>query len=172
MTDPAGAGPDIMRKHTGMTRIRQAVPADVPEILRIENESFPDPWSEKDIKEDITGNDIAYFAVLTSGGSGADLKPAGYADMWIIAGEAQLMNIAVDRRMRGNGCGRMLMEHMAGAARERGCTLMTLEVRRSNEAAISLYKGLGFVETGIRPAYYIDNKEDAILMDLALSDDH
>jgi ribosomal-protein-alanine N-acetyltransferase len=155
-----------------MIHIRQAVIDDLTELVRIENESFPDPWSEQDIAGDISGNDVAYVAVMIPDESGPDCRPEGYADMWMIAGEAQLMNIAIGRNFRGRGYGRKLLEHMTDIARECGCTLMTLEVRRSNAAAISLYTSIGFTAAGIRPAYYIDNNEDAILMDLALSEDH
>ena len=91
--------------------------------------------------------------------------------MWMIAGEAQLNNIAVDEDLRGRGYGRMMLDHMSDESIRRGCSSMTLEVRRSNKAAISLYRGAGFTETGIRPRYYLDNNEDAVIMDKILLTD-
>lgn len=160
--------------------VRKACANDIDEIVRIESETSASPWSRDSISHDVETNADAYVAVLTCiekhcGGDScpegscketeAEVLIAGYADMWMIAGEAQLNNIAVDERFRGRGYGRMLLDHMSDESIRRGCGSMTLEVRRSNEAAISLYRGSGFTETGIRPHYYLDNNEDAVIMD-------
>jgi ribosomal-protein-alanine N-acetyltransferase len=84
--------------------------------------------------------------------------------MWIVAGEAQLFNIVVDPAYRGNEIGFRLLEHMIKVASQT-CNVITLEVRRSNVPAISLYLKSGFRQTGMRKAYYTDNGEDAVLMD-------
>ena len=160
--------------------VRKACTRDIDEIVRIESETSASPWSRDSISYDVETNADAYVAVLICGeeGCGEDSCPgescketdakariAGYADMWMIAGEAQLNNIAVDEDLRGRGYGRMLLDHMSDESIRRGCSSMTLEVRRSNIAAISLYRGAGFTETGIRPRYYLDNNEDAVIMD-------
>jgi ribosomal-protein-alanine N-acetyltransferase len=165
--------------------VRRACTEDIDEILRIESETSASPWSRSSILHDIETNPDACVAVLIceedscgedigSGEgrseTGAESRIAGYADMWMIAGEAQLNNIAVDEDMRGRGYGRMLLDHMSDECTGRGCSSMTLEVRRSNKAAISLYRGSGFTETGIRPRYYLDNNEDAVIMDKYYTD--
>ena len=140
--------------------IRQAKLYDVPALARIERESFARPWSAEEITRDVVKNEKAFVAVAELGG-----ETAGYADMWIVAGEAQLFNIVVAPEYRGLGIGSILLRFMAEAAARSGCRNMTLEVRRSNEPAISMYRKGGFHDSGLRKGYYSDNHEDAVLMD-------
>ena len=146
-------------------RIRQARIYDVPALARIERESFVSPWSAEDITRDIVSNRKAYVAVAELNG-----EPVGYADMWIVAGEAQLFNIVVDPAYRGNEIGLRLLGHMLQVA-ARNCSVITLEVRRSNIPAINLYLRRGFREVGVRKKYYSDNGEDAILMNRDLDEE-
>lgn len=145
--------------------IRRAKLYDVPALARIERESFVSPWSAEEITRDVAGNDRAYVAVAEYGG-----EVIGYADMWIIAGEAQLFNIVVDPSYRGNEVGLKLMGHMIGVA-AKTCQVITLEVRRSNVPALALYRRSGFRQVGVRKGYYTDNGEDAILMDRELGEE-
>ncbi len=145
--------------------IRQAVPEDLDAIVNIEKACFPDPWSRESFARDIAENEFAYLAVLEAEGLEA---LAGYADMTCILGEANIDSIAVVPEARGRGLGEALLSHMIDRATGQGCYLMMLEVRRSNEAAISLYKKHGFEEIGVRRGYYADNGEDAILMNKEL----
>lgn len=172
------AGTEPLRNCNMKIEVRRACREDIDGICRIESATSASPWSRESISHDIEANPNAYAAVITADETGADaakaiLDPYGsqviaYADMWMIAGEAQLNNIAVDALYRCRGYGRMLLEHMADTGRENGCSVMTLEVRRGNAAAISLYTKAGFVQTGIRSHYYTDNGEDAVLMDRIL----
>ena len=141
--------------------IRRAKLGDVPAMARIERKSFDSPWSADEIAKDVTAGDSVYAAVAECGG-----ETAGYADMRIVAGEAQIYNIAVTPGSRRRGIGEALLEHMIEAGKERGCSLVTLEVRAGNEAAMELYKKLGFHEVGRRASYYAEGGEDAVLMDL------
>ncbi len=143
-------------------KIRQAKIYDVPALARIERDSFVSPWSADEITRDVAMNPRAYVAVAEIDG-----VPVGYADMWIVAGEAQLYNIAVDPAYRRNEIGGKLLEHMAAVAM-RSCRIMTLEVRRSNIPALEMYRKKGFRDVGVRKGYYADNGEDAVLMDLDL----
>ena len=143
-------------------RIRQAKIYDVTALARIERDSFVSPWSAEEITRDIALNPKAYVAVAEINGA-----PVGYADMWIVAGEAQLFNIVVDPAYRRNEIGSKLLEYMASVAM-RTCRIMTLEVRRSNIPAIEMYRSRGFRDVGVRKKYYQDNGEDAVLMDLDL----
>jgi [ribosomal protein S18]-alanine N-acetyltransferase len=83
---------------------------------------------------------------------------------WLVHDEVHVLNIATALEARRRGIGRALMEAAAAAGRARGATLATLEVRRSNTAAITLYRALGYRQVGIRPNYYTDEGEDAIVM--------
>ena len=144
--------------------IRQAKLYDVPALSRIEQDSFDSPWSAAEITKDVTSKDgNIYVAVIESDG-----ETAGYAEMRTVAGEAQIYNIVIDKAFRGRGLGEELLRHLIDRAKESGCSMMTLEVRGGNEAAMELYRKLGFREVGRRAGYYSAGGEDAVLMDLAL----
>ena len=146
--------------------IRQAKLYDVPALSRIEQDSFDSPWSAAEITKDVTSKDgNIYVAVIESDG-----ETAGYAEMRTVAGEAQIYNIVIDKAFRGRGLGEMLLRHLIDRAKGSGCSLMTLEVRGGNEAAMELYRKLGFREVGRRTGYYAKGGEDAVLMDLALGE--
>ncbi len=145
--------------------IRRARLYDVPALARIERVSFVSPWSAEEITRDIVSNDRAYVAVAEING-----EAVGYADMWIVAGEAQLFNIVVDPAYRGKEIALRLLAHMFKVASVT-CNVITLEVRRSNVPAISLYLKSGFRQVGVRKGYYTDNGEDAVLMDRNLDEE-
>ena len=88
----------------------------------------------------------------------------GFAGLWLMAGEAHLTNIAVRESYRRQGIGELLLISMIELALELGSHLVTLEVRASNTEAQSLYAKYGFIEVGLRRAYYTDNREDGVLM--------
>lgn len=149
---------------SGEIRIRQARLYDVPAMARIERESFDEPWSADEItKAVISGDGSVYVAVAEIGE-----ERAGYADMRIVAGESQIYNLAVAKEFRGRGIGEALLTHMIEKSEELGLSSITLEVRATNETAISLYEKLGFVKVGMRKGYYSNGREDAVLMDKAL----
>ncbi|MBQ6621383.1 MAG: ribosomal protein S18-alanine N-acetyltransferase [Mogibacterium sp.] len=139
--------------------LRPAVPADARAIARLEEICFPIPWSEASILHDLCENDLAVVIVAEYEGTFA-----GYADVWCVAGEGQLNNIAVLPALRGRKIGRKLMDFMMMTLLDAGCAEMTLEVRSGNLPAIRLYKSLGFETVGRREKYYLDNGEDALLM--------
>lgn len=143
--------------------IRQAKLYDVPALSRIEDASFASPWSADAITKDVMAGGNVYVAVAEYGG-----EKAGYGEFRNVAGEAQIYNIAVAPEFRREGIGEELLRHMISKAEEDGCSLVTLEVRSGNEAAMKLYEKLGFRETGRRKNYYQKGKEDAVLMDLDL----
>lgn len=144
-------------------RIRQAKLYDVPAIARIERDSFGSPWSAEEITKDVTAGGNVYVAVAECGE-----EKAGFGEIRTVAGEAQIYNIAVAPEFRREGIGEALLRHMIDRAEADGCGLVTLEVRSGNEAAMELYKKLGFREVGRRRGYYSKEGEDAILMDLDL----
>lgn len=143
--------------------IRQAKLYDVPAMARIERDSFEAPWSADEITRDVTAGGNVYIAVAL-----ADEERAGYAEIRMIAGEGQIYNIAIAPEFRREGIGEALLRHLIDKADADGCKLVTLEVRSGNEAAMELYKKLGFREVGRRKGYYAKGGEDAVLMDLDL----
>ncbi len=140
-----------------------AAPAesDIPTILAIEHDSQPEPWSEKSFREEL-GRHSLFVARIRE-------EIAGYICFWCVSDEVQILNVAVRQDFRRKGIARKLIEFAIGSGRQ--ATLATLEVRKSNRAARSLYESLGFRVTGERPGYYAPHEESAILMERAVSSD-
>ncbi|HEV2126432.1 MAG TPA: ribosomal protein S18-alanine N-acetyltransferase [Chloroflexota bacterium] len=88
----------------------------------------------------------------------------GYGGLWLMVDEAHVTSVAVHPSFRGRGLGELLMFCLLEIAVQCGARWVTLEVRVSNTTAQALYKKLGFREAGIRPRYYTDNNEDAVIM--------
>lgn len=128
-------------------------------IVAIESLSFKTPWTRDAFVYEFTRNKCAKYIVILSGG-----MVAAYGGMWLMIDEAHITNIAVHPEFRGAGLGNLLMEKMIELSKSEGAASMTLEVRRNNIPAISLYKKYGFIEAAIRKGYYQDTKEDAIIM--------
>lgn len=141
------------------TSIRDARISDVSDIALLERLSFPIPWSRESIRHDIEENDNAVVLVSETNGTFS-----GYIDVWFVAGEGQVNNIAVMPEMRGKHVGLRLMNAMMERLSDLNAHCMILEVRESNLTAICLYKKLGFKEEGVRKRYYSDNDENALIM--------
>lgn len=139
--------------------IREMTLEDVAEVLIIEKQSFTTPWSREALEMEIARNELARYIVATF-----NRKVVGYGGFWLIAGEGHITNIAIHKEYRGLGIGNLLMEGLIMIGRANNCEAMTLEVRKSNIVAQNLYKKYGFIEEGIRPNYYSDVGEDAIIM--------
>jgi ribosomal-protein-alanine N-acetyltransferase len=142
--------------------LRPMLIEDIPQIIAIEKTSFPTPWSSYAFTCELCDNEFAYYFVLT-----LDEDPAtivGYGGMWIIIDEAHITNIAVAPAYRGKRLGGYILEGLIELARLKRVVRMTLEVRVSNDYAQKLYKRIGFESAGIRPGYYIDTNEDALIM--------
>jgi len=139
-------------------RIRRMVLADVDQVYAIEAATFPKPWSRDDFVREMTANHCARYLVAEENG-----KVIGFAGTWIVLDEAHITNIAVEKAQRGRGIGKQLTAALLQYAANLGVVYTTLEVRRSNEVAQTLYKQLGFEYVGTRKKYYEDNGEDAFL---------
>lgn len=135
---------------------------DIPQIIAIEKKSFPTPWSAYAFTCELCDNEFAYYFVLTPAENPAVV--VGYGGMWIITDEAHVTNIAVSPAFRGKKLGELIISGLMELARAKQAVRITLEVRVSNESAQQLYKRIGFVSAGVRPGYYIDTNEDALIM--------
>ena len=140
--------------------IRAIREADVAQIHAIETLCFAMPWSEESILHDVRENVVARWLVMDDG-AGSVLA---YAGMWLVLDEAHVCNIAVHPDFRRRGYGRRILQALIVLARDTSMRMMTLEVRRSNEAAQRLYHSAGFLDVGYRKRYYEDNREDALIM--------
>lgn len=145
-------------------QIRRATEKDIFEIVNIEKLSFlSDAWTEKMFSEEID-NPISCFLVALDESCGDKPIIAGYCISGFIAPyEAYVLSIAVHPDFRGRGIAHSLLSESISEAEKLGIYEYTLEVRVSNEAAIGLYRSMGFREYGIRRGYYSDG-EDAYLM--------
>jgi ribosomal-protein-alanine N-acetyltransferase len=137
--------------------IRRLTYADLPQIIAIERRAFPTPWS------------LAMFVLELSKPSGIclvaldDERVVGYLVCSRYDIVWHVMNVAVDPARRREGIATALLDHLFEMADKPG-EQYTLEVRTSNDAAIALYERFGFRSAGVRPGYYHDNKEDALIM--------
>jgi ribosomal-protein-alanine N-acetyltransferase len=133
--------------------------ADVDQVHELEKLCFTLPWSKQAFINELTQNHFARYIVL-EGSAGI----IAYGGMWLVLDEAHITNVAVHPEYRGMKLGEQMMRQLMELAREWKAARMTLEVRASNIVAQNLYRKLGFVATGIRPGYYTDNNEDAVIM--------
>lgn len=130
---------------------------DIPALLEMEKECFPDPWNEKSWLDAFARPDFFSFAVK----EGETL--IGFVCGTCLFEESELLKIAVTPSIRGRGLGEMLLNVFLQSAKDRGAEKMFLEVREGNVAARRLYEKSGFTQTRIRKKYY-DNGEDAVEM--------
>ena len=146
-------------------KIRDASNGDLRQIVEIERLSFDNPWSRDSFQRELTlPFSRTTVAVTTTGETEAIF---GYLCRWLVADECHILNVAVHPMARRTGVGARLMEHAIGEARREKARFVTLEVRRSNVAARSLYRKLHFGERRLRKNYY-GSGDDAIVMELRL----
>jgi [ribosomal protein S18]-alanine N-acetyltransferase len=141
---------------------------DLDEILSIENTSFSTPWTRNMFLQELH---LAMSRNLVARVQReAVMQIAGYMIYWIVAGEINIQRIAAGRDIRRSGVASKLMEEVIRISYEDGCTDCILEVGRSNEHAIKLYEKFGFTVRGVRPLYYNETGEDALIMGADLSE--
>ena len=133
--------------------------ADVPAVHRIEELTFPQPWTEADFTYEVSQNPCARYMVVEKDG-----HVAGYAGARIVMEEGDITNVAIHPALRGMGLGKGVVAALLQYAANLGVQALTLEVRRGNLAAQHVYESLGFERFGVRKGYYTDNGEDAYLM--------
>lgn len=138
--------------------IRKMTKDDLEAAARIEAACFRQCWSKQMLEESFAGAWNFFFGAEESG------QLVGCGILSVVAGEGEVLRIAILEGFRRRGIGRELLEVMAEAARQKGAEGLTLEVRESNLAARKLYLCAGFQEEGRRKAYYREPKEDAIIM--------
>lgn len=149
-------------------RISEMNEVDLRDVLTIERCSFPLPWSEGMFMAELS-LDFSYNFVAKLNHGGNEEVLVGYICFWVIEGEAHLLNIAVKPDYRRMGLGKHLMRFLIDFCRTENVERLTLDVRPSNSSAIKMYRKMGFREEGLRPRYYADNGEDALIMGLELS---
>jgi len=132
---------------------------DLPAVHAIERASFSVPWPDDAYRNELLTNRLASYVVARAG-----VEIVGFGGLWVMVDEAHVTTFAVDPRWRRRGIGEWMLLGLLDRAVERGAREATLEVRLSNMPARRLYEKYGFRPVGIRPRYYSDNGEDALIM--------
>ncbi len=133
-------------------------PEHIDMMLEVEQQCFSAPWSRAMFETELTNSLALYFVAL------ANERVVGYIGAWQIINEGHITNVAVVPEYRRSGLATTMLERLMHVMRENSFSYMTLEVRKSNIAAITLYKRMGFTIEGERKRYYEDNGEDAYIM--------
>lgn len=129
-------------------------------MARIERDSFSQPWSEIGFRDTIKGKDALYLVARLEDSR----ELAGYCGLLQSFDTADVMNVAVRKDLQGRGIGYAMLLYLMELGRARGVLRFTLEVRKSNTAALRLYEKLGFVFAGNRKNFYQKPAEDAVIM--------
>ena len=145
-------------------QLRDMAAADLFKVADLERRLFSDPWSIDSFRGALRSQNQVFLVCDDDG------TIAGYCGMLMVPGEGQILNVAVDENYRRQGLATEMMNAMVDIGTTNEIFLYTLEVRESNAPALALYKSVGFVPTGRRKGYYKNPEEDAILMDLDLTD--
>jgi len=132
---------------------------DIPAVHAIESASFPTPWPPYAFRQEIETNRMARYLVVRAGE-----RLIAYAGIWLMVDEAHITTFAVLPVYRRRGIGGRLLLELIDLAADLGATVVTLEVRLSNAGARRLYQAFGFRPVGVRPRYYSDDGEDALIM--------
>lgn len=154
----------MVMEPTGRIEIRGMSEGDLDEVMQIERRSFPTPWSRRLFERELLLPYAKAFVAL-------EIPPhqvVGYICFWLVAQETHILNLAAHPERRRRGIGSRLLRYGVNYCREKGAQEITLEVRRSNYQAISLYRNFQFQPQGIRRHYYSDSGEDAVIMSLRL----
>jgi ribosomal-protein-alanine N-acetyltransferase len=133
--------------------------ADLPAVHAIERASFFPPWPDEAYRNELQTNRLATYLVAR-----LDDVVIGFAGLWLMVDEAHVTTFAVDPAWRRRTVGERLLVALLDVAMARGAREATLEVRLSNMGARRLYEKYGFRPVGLRPRYYTDNGEDALIM--------
>jgi len=139
---------------------------DLDEVMEIEREAFPRPWSADLFKRELEhdwSTILLCLEPLSAAPEGGE-RVVGFLIYWLVHDEVHVLNVATSPRERRRGAARILMEETERRAHATGASMITLEVRRSNTAALDLYRSFDFHAVGVRPNYYADEGEDAIVM--------
>jgi ribosomal-protein-alanine N-acetyltransferase len=166
---------------------------DIPQVVDIERESFQSTWPHATYKRELQNHLARYLVLVQQPAEGSPTPPVperhprawrdtmrrlfnlrpppeptrelilGFMGLWLLVEEAHIVTLAVREGQRRRGLGELLLIAAIDMALAQEFERMTLEVRRSNEAAVALYIKYGFTRVGVRSRYY-ENREDALIM--------
>jgi len=130
------------------------------QVMEIELRAYAFPWTEGIFRDCLKAGYSGWVLIDEFG------IVRGYALMSMAVGEAHVLNLCIDPAHQREGLGRELLDHLMRIARAAYMTIVLLEVRKSNKAAIRLYESAGFQRLGLRKGYYpaVEGREDALLL--------
>ena len=138
------------------------IPEELDLLYEIEVASYPNPWPYDAFRRELK---LPFSRILAARSNGPESPPLlGYCVLWVVRDEAHILNLAVHPDVRRQGVASTILRAAIDSAKAQGARILYLEVRRSNEGAQKLYEGFGFKQVGVRPRYYEDNREDALVM--------
>ncbi|MBR6708868.1 MAG: ribosomal protein S18-alanine N-acetyltransferase [Clostridia bacterium] len=138
--------------------VEQMAERHIAAIAAIEQDCFHDPWTENGLREELELENNLFLAAVEED------AVVGYVGCQTVLDEGYITNVAVSPAHRRKGVAARLLTELRIKAEEKGLSFVTLEMRASNEPAIALYRGAGYVEVGVRRNFYTNPKEDALLM--------
>ena len=174
--------------------IRRMVREDLSQVTDIDREAFPTQWPPANYRNELNNQLAYYIVAWDDtriapapapgglsrfgawikerfrGRHPVEIVPStrqylvGFSGIWLLTDEAHITNIAVRQNYQGKGLGELLLIATIDLAEDLDASTLTLEVRASNQVAQNLYTKYGFTATGIRKGYYLDNREDGIIM--------
>lgn len=146
--------------------LRRMTLADLPQVEALDRACFRTPWPENSYRYELRPDSTSICLVAELDEAGSEPQIVGMVVVWLIANMAEVATLAVAPQGRGGGIARKLLASALRLAWEAGARKSILEVRVSNTAALHLYYGLGYQAVGLRPGYYEDTHEDALLLTL------
>jgi ribosomal-protein-alanine N-acetyltransferase len=164
---PLSESASPIRVRSDELEIRRMRDTDVPGIMEIEAVSFGQHhWVDESFHNEMNNQVGRYYVLLHHRSDGVKLPPKviGYCGFWLIVDEAHITTVAVHPTYRGNALGELLLVRMTERCLGSSVHWMTLEVRAGNYNAQNLYYKYGYKSMGMRPKYYQDNAEDALIM--------
>lgn len=141
--------------------VREMQPEDIPAVMEIDLNAFPNPWPENTYRFELRKNPASHLLVIQTREPAQVVGAGGY---WLIVDEAHISTFAIHPAWRHRGVGKVLLAALLRQAVALGAATAMLEVRAGNAAAQALYAGYGFHPVGLRKGYYKNNGEDAVLM--------
>lgn len=138
--------------------IRPMRKEDIFQVSQIEKLSFPTPWSCGIFSSELDKKTLTFYYVMEY-----QDEVIAYTGYWKLANEAHLVNLAVYPAFRRKGLGSKLLKYVLEKAQNQGLDTITLEVRRFNLAAQKFYERFDFKKVAIRPSYYVETGEDALV---------
>ncbi len=146
------------RKVPGIIRVREISAEDIEDAALLEKTNLgKEAWSQKQLLDAITRDDTIYLVAVKSE------KIVGLCGVQNISGEGEITNVSVASYCRGEGIGYKMLKQLLERGKGIGIKDYTLEVRAGNKSAISLYERLGFKSEGVRPGFYDEPKDDAVI---------